>query len=92
MQEETTTIELKKEIEDKIAKQSFNSINLKEPTLLQVEQFQDRLRETNNATTAARLLIHLVSGISEAALKTMAISDFKKCDKWLNHFFTERVD
>lgn len=81
-------IELSKPIENKPTKQEWTEISLREPTLFEAEQFQDKLRESSNSLTAARLLIHLVSGIPEAALKTMPISDFKKCDKWLNRFFT----
>jgi hypothetical protein len=82
------TIELSKPIEDKSTKQEWTEIKLREPTLFEAEQFQDKLREANNPLTAARLLIHLVSGVPESTLKTMSVSDFRKCDKWINRFFS----
>lgn len=82
------TITLAKPITDNATKQEWAEITLKEPVLIQVEQFQDKLRSTNNSVTATRLLISLVSGVPENALKYMLLSDFKKCDSWLNRFFS----
>lgn len=82
------TIPLGKPITDNATKQEWAEITLKEPVLIQVEQFQDKLRNTNNSVTATRLLISLVSGVPENALKYMLLSDFKKCDAWLNRFFS----
>lgn len=90
--DETITIELSRPLEDKATKTEWTEITLKEPVLIQVEQFQDKLRATNNSVTASRFLIHLVSGVSESALKMMAISDYKKCDAWLNRFFTTKAE
>lgn len=90
--EDTITITLGKPIEDKATKTEWTEITLKEPVLIQVEQFNDKLRSTNNSLTASRFLIHLVSGVSESALKMMTLSDYKKCDAWLNRFFTTKAE
>lgn len=86
--DDTITITLKTPIEDPVAKTRWEEITLKEPVLMQVEQFDERQKQAGSSIAATRLLIHLVSGVSETALKKMAISDFKKCDEWLNRFFT----
>lgn len=86
--EKSTTIELSKPIEDKTTKQEWSEIELREPVLFEMEQFFDKLKQCGNSLTAARLLIHLVSGVPESALKTMNSSDYHKCDQWLNTFFT----
>ena len=94
--DETITITLKKLIEDKSLKQEWAEITLQEPNLLQVEQYFEKEKKAKdagrNAIEAIRFLIHLVSGVSETALKTMTLTDYRKCEAWLKGFFTEPVD
>lgn len=86
--EKTKTVVLSKPIEAPGGKLRYEQIELKEPVLLQVEQFYE-CQSSKNAMAAMKLLIALVSGgIPESILSNMAFTDYKKCEAYLMGFLT----
>ncbi|MCC8466906.1 phage tail assembly protein [Photorhabdus bodei] len=85
MLEKTKTIVLSTPIESNDGKVRYEQIDLKEPVLIQVEQFYEASKKAN-PLAATRLLISLVSEIPESVLKKMAISDFHQCQEFLEGF------
>ncbi|CDH24977.1 phage tail assembly protein [Xenorhabdus bovienii] len=74
--EKTKVIRLSTPIEDNAQKIIYEEIHLREPALFDVEQFYEMDRKSN-PLAAMRLLIALVSPVTETVLKKMAISDFR---------------
>ncbi|MCC8466653.1 phage tail assembly protein [Photorhabdus bodei] len=89
MLETTKTIVLNTPIESNDGKVRYEQIDLKEPVLIQVEQFYET-NDKSNPLAAMRLLISLVSGIPESVLKKMAISDFHQCQEFLDVFLDSK--
>lgn len=85
--ERTKRIALIVPIEDAIQKISYESLDLKAPALIQVEQFYDR-QATSTSLSAMRLLICLVTGVPESLLQKMDFIDYKKCEEYLLGFLT----
>lgn len=85
--ERTRTIPLAKSIEDKDLKTTYEMLNLQAPTLSQAEQFFQK-QSAENALSAMRLLIMLVSGVRETALQQMDFVDYRKCEEFLLGFLT----
>lgn len=85
MLEKTKVIPLSKMLEDKTQKAAWEQIELREPVLLEVEQFYDK-EAKSTVISAMRLLISLVSGIPESVLGRMAYSDYKQCEEFLMGF------
>ncbi|WP_337049770.1 phage tail assembly protein [Serratia fonticola] len=69
------------------SKISYETIELKEPTLDQVDIFY-RERDKNNVLSGMGLLISLVSGVPLPAVKRIGFRDYKKCEVWLTRFLT----
>ncbi|TDB43324.1 phage tail assembly protein [Photorhabdus luminescens] len=90
MLETTKTIVLNTPIESNDGKVRYEQIDLKEPVLIQVEQFYEAQNKSNHSIAAMRLLISLVSSIPESVLKKMAISDFHKCQEFLLGFLDSK--
>lgn len=86
MLEKTKTILLSSPIESNDGRVRYEEFNLKEPALIQVEQFYERQAQSTNSLPAMRLLISLVSGIPETEVKKMAITDFVVCKEYLTDF------
>nr|WP_272670851.1 phage tail assembly protein [Providencia sp. PROV147] len=84
--EKTKVIELETAIESNDGKTRYESLTLKEPVLIQVEQFYERQSQSSSSLPAMRLLISLVSLVPETEIKKMAISDFVKCKDYLSSF------
>ncbi|WP_252120454.1 phage tail assembly protein [Symbiopectobacterium purcellii] len=85
--EKTKIIPLSKPLDDKTQKTAWEQIELREPALLEVEQFYDK--QTKSSSLAAmRLLISLVSGVPESALGRMAFTDYRECEGFLLGFLT----
>ncbi|PWC12959.1 phage tail assembly protein [Brenneria corticis] len=87
MLERTKVIPLSKNLEDKTQKTAWEQIELREPALMEVEQFYDKESKTT-VLSAMRLLISLVSGVPESVLGRMAYSDYKQCEEYLMGFLT----
>lgn len=87
MLEKTTVIPLSKVLEDKAQKTAWEQIELREPALLEVEQFYDK-EAKSSPLAAMRLLISLVSGIPESVLGRMAFTDYRACEGYLVGFLT----
>ncbi|MDE9495512.1 phage tail assembly protein [Xenorhabdus bovienii] len=83
--EETKVITLNKQIESNDGKEAYIEIHLREPALIEVEQFYE-MDKKSNPLAAMRLLITLVSGVPETVLKKMAITDFRQCEAFLTAF------
>ncbi|PHM22909.1 phage tail assembly protein [Xenorhabdus budapestensis] len=83
--EKTKVIQLSKPIESNGGKEVYPEIHLREPCLIEVEQFYE-MDKKSNPLAAMRLLIALVSSVPETVLKKMAISDFRQCEAFLTAF------
>ncbi len=86
--ETTKTITLSKPLESNDGKVRYEEVNLREPCLIEVEQFYNEMDKTVGSLPAMRLLIVLVSGVPDQVIKKMAISDFTKCRDFLMGFLT----
>ncbi|PCQ37213.1 hypothetical protein CQA26_15425 [Providencia rettgeri] len=64
----------------------YEQITLKEPVLIQVEQFYAEQAKSSSSLPAMRLLIVLVSDIPDPVIKKMAITDFAVCRDYLQSF------
>ncbi|ULH12271.1 phage tail assembly protein [Serratia marcescens] len=69
------------------SKVEYHEITLTEPTLEQVDSFYSE-QAKSNALRAMGLLITLVSGTPNPAVKKLCIRDYKKCEAWLTRFLT----
>ncbi|MEN4910775.1 phage tail assembly protein [Erwinia amylovora] len=85
MLEKTKTVHLSKKLQ--MAEMIYEHIDLKEPSLSDVEQFYSTQR-SKDAMAAMKLLIALVSGVSERALSAMAYTDYRCCEDYLMGFLT----
>ncbi|PHM60620.1 hypothetical protein Xsto_03819 [Xenorhabdus stockiae] len=85
--EKTKIVQLSKPIESNDGKEIYQEIHLREPTLIEVEQFYEADRKSN-PLAAMRLLIALVSQtqLTDTVLKKMAITDFRECEVFLTSF------
>ncbi|WP_445494052.1 phage tail assembly protein [Photorhabdus sp. SF281] len=90
MLETTKTIVLNTPIESNDGKVRYEQIDLKEPVLIQVEQFYEVQSKSASSLPSMRLLISLVSGVPESVLKKMAISDFSQCQEFLLGFLDSK--
>ncbi|MDE9477022.1 phage tail assembly protein [Xenorhabdus bovienii] len=89
----TKVIRLSTPIEDNAQKIIYEEIHLREPCLIEVEQFYDaQAKNSNSSLPAMRLLIALVSGATETALKRMSITDFNQCREFLMVFLSGNLD
>ncbi|WP_340611998.1 phage tail assembly protein [Xenorhabdus bharatensis] len=85
--EKTKIVQLSRSIESNNGKEVYQEIHLREPFLIEVEQFYDaQAKNPNSSLPAMRLLIALVSSIPESVLKKMAITDFNICREFLTNF------
>jgi hypothetical protein len=85
--EKTKVVVLSKPIESNDGKEVYQEITLREPALIEVEQFYEaQSKNTHSILPAMRLLIALVSQVPETVLKKMAISDFNICREFLTGF------
>ncbi|MTC42086.1 phage tail assembly protein [Providencia sp. wls1921] len=84
--EKTLTFTLSSPIESNDGKTRYEEITLKEPVLIQVEQFYAEQAKSSSSLPAMRLLIVLISGIPDSEIKKMAITDFNKCKDYLMAF------
>jgi hypothetical protein len=85
--ERTKTITLIAPLEGAEKNVTYESLQLKAPALVQVEQFYER-QATQTSLSAMRLLICLVTGVPEGQLQKMDYIDFKKCEEYLLGFLT----
>jgi hypothetical protein len=85
--ERSKTITLVKPISDNSGKQTWEAIDLSEPTLLQVQQFYDEQAKAG-ALSAMGLLIALLSAVPREVIKKMAFTDYKTCETYLMGFLS----
>lgn len=85
MLEKNRTVQLTKNLELPGGKVVYDVLELKEPVLVQAEQFYER-REQKGALSAMKLLISLVSGVPEGPLSNMLFTDYKQCEAYLLGF------
>ncbi|WP_439069977.1 phage tail assembly protein [Serratia nevei] len=85
--EKNKTITLERPLELPGGKVIYESLELKEPVLVQAEQFYER-REQKGALSAMRLLISLVSGVPEGPLGNMLFTDYKRCEEYMLGFLS----
>ncbi|MDC9607257.1 phage tail assembly protein [Xenorhabdus griffiniae] len=72
---------------------TYEELHLREPCLIEVEQFYDaQAKNLNSSLPAMRRLIALVSGATETALNRMSISDFNQCREFLLVFLSGKPD
>lgn len=90
MLEKVKIITLGTAIESNDGKIRYEQLTLKEPVLIQVEQFYEVQNRSNSSLPAMRLLISLVSGVAESEIKKMAITDFNICRDYLMDFLSFR--
>ncbi|QWA09789.1 phage tail assembly protein [Sodalis ligni] len=83
--ERSKTITLVKPISDNSGKQTWEVVDLCEPTLLQVQQFYDEQAKAG-ALSAMGLLIALLAGVPREVVKKMAFTDYKSCEGYLLGF------
>jgi len=83
--ERSKTIILVKPISDNSGKQTWKSIDLHEPALAEVQQFQDEGKK-GDPLNAMALLITLLSGIPREVIKKLAFTDYKACEVYLLGF------
>ncbi|ELI8122864.1 TPA: phage tail assembly protein [Yersinia enterocolitica] len=83
--ERSKTIPLVKAISHEATKTTYESIELSEPILIQVQQFYDE-QAKSGALSAMGLLISLVSNVPREAIKKMAFTDYKACEVYMMSF------
>ncbi|TDQ26731.1 hypothetical protein EDF75_0782 [Raoultella sp. BIGb0149] len=83
--ERTKIIALIKPLEDIVQKSRYDQLELKAPTLSQVEQFYEK-QESSTSIAAMRLLIALVTDTRESVLAPMDYIDFCQCKEYLLGF------
>ena len=83
--ERTKVIILTTPLDDTAQKTRYEQLDLKAPTLAQVEQFYEK-QEASTAIAAMRLLIALVTDTRESVLAPMDYVDFCKCKEYLLGF------
>ncbi len=83
--ERSKTITLVKPISDNSGKQTWEAVDLSEPTLLQVQQFYDEQAKAG-ALSAMGLLIALLASVPREVVKKMAFTDYKSCEVYLLGF------
>ncbi|MFC2827373.1 phage tail assembly protein [Providencia sp. 2024EL-00606] len=84
--EKSKTFTLNTAIESNDGSNRYETIDLKEPVLFQVEQFYAEQAKSPSSLPAMRLLIVLVSGIPDPVIKKMSITDFAICRDYLQRF------
>lgn len=84
--EKTKVITLTTPIESNDGKVRYEEICLKEPVLIQVEQFYAEQAKSSSSLPAMRLLIVLISEIPDPVIKKMSITDFAVCRDYLQRF------
>lgn len=77
------TLTLRKAVE--FAGEQIHVLELREPTLDEVEKFTKEFQK-NGSISAARFLISLISGHPVAALGKIAARDFKAAEEYLANF------
>ncbi|MEI7127401.1 phage tail assembly protein [Pectobacterium versatile] len=82
---QTKIIELSSPVNDDKTKTLYEQIELREPLLMQVEQFF-AVSAKESGLAGMRTLIALTGNISEQVVKNMAYTDFKKCQEYLLGF------
>ncbi|HAX5205294.1 TPA: phage tail assembly protein [Escherichia coli] len=87
-QNEELVVTLKRPVKDPNTRTEFRELRLQEPALFQAEDFH-RNSATMGAMAAMRELIAAVAGVPPAPLKFMAVSDYKKCERFLTGFFLD---
>ncbi|MER0046507.1 phage tail assembly protein [Pectobacterium odoriferum] len=85
---QTEIIVLSSKITDDKTKMSYEQVELREPLLVQVEQFY-AVSKKDGGLAGMRTLVALVGNISEQVVKNMAYSDFKKCQGYLIAFLDD---
>ncbi|ANI28911.1 hypothetical protein PL78_03520 [Yersinia entomophaga] len=85
--ERSKTITLVKPISYEANKTTYETIELGEPVLIQVQQFYDE-QAKSGALSAMGLLISLVSSVPREAIKKMAFTDYKACEVYMMGFLT----
>lgn len=85
--ERAKIIPLTVRLEDKAENITYESLELKAPTLRQAEQFYEK-QASSTPLAAMRLLIALVSGTRESILQPMDFLDYRKCEEYLLGFLT----
>ena len=85
--ERTKIIVLIKPLEDTAQKIRYEQLELKAPTLSQVEQFYEK-QDSSTSISAMRLLIALVTETRESVLTSMDFIDFCKCKEYLLSFLS----
>ncbi|ELN0130428.1 phage tail assembly protein [Raoultella planticola] len=83
--ERTKIITLTTPLEDVAQKTRYEQLELKAPTLSQVEKFYEK-QESSTAISAMCLLIAMVTDTRESALAPMDYIDFCKCKEYLLGF------
>ena len=84
-QDKTILIPLEKPLADASGKLVWESIELHEPALIEVNQFFEK-QKTNGALTAMGHLISLLSGIPPQVVKRIPFTVFKRCEVFLLRF------
>lgn len=83
--EKTKRIELSSPVESTATKTRYEYIDLKEPVLLQVQQWYDEQQKAG-VLRSMGLLITLVSGMPPDAVNKMSFTDYKQCEAYLMGF------
>ncbi len=83
--ERNKTITLVKPVSDKSGNQTWESIDLHEPALIEVQQFYNEQAKTGSLGGMG-LLITLLSGIPQEVVKKLAFTDYKACEEYLLGF------
>ncbi|MGO3395343.1 MAG: phage tail assembly protein [Serratia proteamaculans] len=84
---DSETLTLRKPVSLGDTKVEYHTIELKEPSLDQVDAFY-RERDKTNVLNGMGLLISLVSGVPLLAVKRLGFRDYKCCEVWLTRFLT----
>ena len=83
--ESSTVILLPQLLEDSKGQQSWNGIDLCEPTLQQVDDFYKE-QSAKSALVAMAALISDLSGIAPAVINRLPFTDYKRCEGYLLGF------
>ncbi len=83
--ERSKIISLVKPIADNAGKQTWEQLELNEPTLLQVQQFYDE-QNKKGALSAMGLLITLLTGVPREVVNKLAFTDYRDCEAFLLGF------
>ncbi|WP_392563202.1 phage tail assembly protein (plasmid) [Orbus sturtevantii] len=65
----------------------YESVQLREPTILEMENYYNDIKSNNNHLSAVKKMVSLMSAIPMEITNKLKWRDFKNCESYLMGFF-----